>query len=48
MTSPTVLPLLPFPDSYSHSPTMRHLTAADIQAFDKLYRLNLVNGLPGF
>ena len=27
---------------------MRHLTAADIQAFDKLYRLNLVNGLPGF
>ena len=46
MTSPTVLPLLPFPDSYS--PTMRHLTAADIQAFDKLYRLNLVNGLPGF
>lgn len=27
---------------------MRHLTAADIQAFDKIYRLNLVNGLPGF
>ena len=27
---------------------MRHITAADIQAFDKLYRLNLVNGLPGF
>ena len=27
---------------------MRHLTAADIQAFEKVYRLNLVNGLPGF
>ena len=27
---------------------MRHLTAADIRAFDKIYRLNLVNGLPGF
>ena len=27
---------------------MRHFTAADIQAFDKAYRLNLVNGLPGF
>jgi flavin reductase (DIM6/NTAB) family NADH-FMN oxidoreductase RutF len=27
---------------------MRHLTAADIQAFEKIYRLNLVNGLPGF
>jgi flavin reductase (DIM6/NTAB) family NADH-FMN oxidoreductase RutF len=27
---------------------MRHLTAADIQAFEKIYRLNLINGLPGF
>lgn len=27
---------------------MRHLTAADIAGFDKVYRLNLVNGLPGF
>ncbi|MBF9142310.1 flavin reductase family protein [Hymenobacter properus] len=27
---------------------MRHLTTADIQAFEKIYRLNLVNGLPGF
>ncbi|MBF9220206.1 flavin reductase family protein [Hymenobacter ruricola] len=27
---------------------MRHLTAADLQAFEKIYRLNLVNGLPGF
>ena len=27
---------------------MRHITAADIQNFDKVYRLNLVNGLPGF
>jgi flavin reductase (DIM6/NTAB) family NADH-FMN oxidoreductase RutF len=27
---------------------MRHLTAADIQHFEKVYRLNLVNGLPGF
>ena len=27
---------------------MRHFTAADIQAFEKIYRLNLVNGLPGF
>ena len=27
---------------------MRHITAADIQAFEKVYRLNLVNGLPGF
>lgn len=27
---------------------MRHLTAADIAGFDKIYRLNLVNGLPGF
>jgi flavin reductase (DIM6/NTAB) family NADH-FMN oxidoreductase RutF len=27
---------------------MRHITAADIQAFEKIYRLNLVNGLPGF
>ena len=27
---------------------MRHLTAAEIQAFEKIYRLNLVNGLPGF
>ncbi|UOQ99383.1 flavin reductase [Hymenobacter sp. 5317J-9] len=27
---------------------MRHLTAADIQAFEKIYRLNLVNGLPGY
>ncbi|GAA4374570.1 flavin reductase family protein [Hymenobacter koreensis] len=27
---------------------MRHITAADIKAFDKLFRLNLVNGLPGY
>ena len=27
---------------------MRHITAADIQAFEKIFRLNLVNGLPGF
>ena len=27
---------------------MRHITAADISAFEKVYRLNLVNGLPGF
>ena len=27
---------------------MRHITAADIQNFEKVYRLNLVNGLPGF
>ncbi len=27
---------------------MRHLTAADLAGFDKIYRLNLVNGLPGF
>ena len=27
---------------------MRHLTAADIRAFERIYRLNLVNGLPGF
>lgn len=27
---------------------MRHLTAADIVGFEKVYRLNLVNGLPGF
>ena len=27
---------------------MRHLTAADIAGFEKVYRLNLVNGLPGF
>jgi hypothetical protein len=27
---------------------MRHITAADIAAFEKIYRLNLVNGLPGF
>ena len=27
---------------------MRHITATDIQAFEKVYRLNLVNGLPGF
>jgi len=27
---------------------MRHITAADIQEFEKVYRLNLVNGLPGF
>ncbi|MGI4863731.1 MAG: flavin reductase family protein [Janthinobacterium lividum] len=27
---------------------MVHITAADIAAFEKLYRLNLVNGLPGF
>ncbi len=27
---------------------MRHITAADITAFEKVYRLNLVNGLPGF
>jgi flavin reductase (DIM6/NTAB) family NADH-FMN oxidoreductase RutF len=27
---------------------MRHITAADIAAFEKVYRLNLVNGLPGF
>ena len=27
---------------------MRHLTAADIAGFDKIYRLNFVNGLPGF
>ena len=27
---------------------MRHFTAADIAGFEKIYRLNLVNGLPGF
>ena len=27
---------------------MRHITATDIAAFEKVYRLNLVNGLPGF
>lgn len=27
---------------------MRHITAADIAASEKVYRLNLVNGLPGF
>ncbi|AIZ63773.1 flavin oxidoreductase [Hymenobacter sp. DG25B] len=27
---------------------MLHFTAADIQALEKIYRLNLVNGLPGF
>ena len=27
---------------------MRHLTAADINNFERIYRLNLVNGLPGF
>ena len=27
---------------------MRHLTATDIAGFEKVYRLNLVNGLPGF
>jgi len=27
---------------------MRHLTAADIEAFDKVYRLNLVNSLTGY
>ncbi len=27
---------------------MRHLTAADIAAFERIYRLNLVNGLPGY
>lgn len=27
---------------------MHHITAADIAGFEKIYRLNLVNGLPGF
>ena len=27
---------------------MRHITAADIHGFEKVYRLNFVNGLPGF
>jgi flavin reductase (DIM6/NTAB) family NADH-FMN oxidoreductase RutF len=27
---------------------MPHLTAADLHAFERIYRLNLVNGLPGF
>ena len=27
---------------------MRHITAADIHNFERIYRLNLVNGLPGF
>ncbi|PJJ48122.1 flavin reductase family protein [Hymenobacter chitinivorans] len=27
---------------------MRHLTAADIAAFDKIYRLNLVNSITGY
>ena len=27
---------------------MRHITAADIAGFERLYRLNLVNGLPGY
>ena len=27
---------------------MRHITAADIDGFEKIFRLNLVNGLPGF
>lgn len=27
---------------------MRHITAADIQGFERIFRLNFVNGLPGF
>ena len=27
---------------------MRHFTAIDIKSFERIYRLNLVNGLPGF
>ncbi|TDN38473.1 flavin oxidoreductase [Hymenobacter sp. UV11] len=27
---------------------MQHITAADITAFEKVYRLNFVNGLPGY
>ena len=27
---------------------MRHITAADLAGFEKVYRLNLVNALPGF
>ncbi|WP_046245628.1 flavin reductase family protein [Hymenobacter terrenus] len=27
---------------------MRHITATDIKNFERIYRLNLVNGLPGF
>ena len=27
---------------------MHHFTAADIAAFERIYRLNLVNGLPGY
>ena len=27
---------------------MHHITAADIKSFERIYRLNLVNGLPGF
>ncbi len=27
---------------------MRHITAADITSFERIYRLNLVNALPGF
>ena len=27
---------------------MQHITTADITAFEKVYRLNFVNGLPGF
>ena len=27
---------------------MQHITAADITAFEKIYRLNFVNGLPGY
>ena len=29
-------------------PPVRHFTAADIQAFERVYRLNLVNCLPGY
>ena len=38
-----ITPLFPF-----HASRMRHITAADIKDFERIYRLNLVNGLPGF
>ncbi|GAB2702701.1 flavin oxidoreductase [Hymenobacter frigidus] len=42
-TELVIAPLFPF-----HASHMRHITAADIKSFERIYRLNLVNGLPGF
>ena len=42
-TELVIAPLFPF-----HASRMRHITAADIKSFERIYRLNLVNGLPGF